>query len=196
MRFPRNYKHPKLLNLIKDHRPQTVVEFGSWYGNSTVAMALAARDAKIENFRLYAVDTWLGSIENWKRESGHNSKKDMRLSESGRPQFYDRFIRNIKWTRVEDLVIPLSMTTDTAWRWLQWECIEADLLYIDASHLYEDVAADIDGAQTIMKKGGILCGDDYAPEGGVHKEGVSRAVNEKIGYSNIRLEGSFWWTEL
>jgi len=188
-RRPQHYKHPKILELIREYQPSTVVEFGSWYGKGTVAMALAARDVEIDNFRLYAVDTWLGSVENWKREPGsrQQNKADLCLSETGRPQFYDRFIEYVYQTGVMDMVVPLSMTTDTAWRWLQWKGIEADLIYIDASHAYEEVWRDIDRAQYILKKDGILCGDDYG-----NKEGVTKAVDEKLP-GCFNREKTFWW---
>ncbi len=184
----RPYKHPRLLQLIKKTKPQTVVEFGSWYGKSATAMALAARHAKIEGFRLYAVDTWLGSIENWKRP-GKWGREDLCLDETGRPQFYQRFLDNIRRYSVQDCVIPLSMTTGTASAWLQWKEIKADLVYIDASHQYEDVKADIEYAQDILKLDGILCGDDYQ-----NKEGVTQAVDEQLS-GCFSQEKSFWWIE-
>lgn len=35
-----------------------------------------------------------------------------------------------------------------------------DLVYIDGRHLYEDVLADLRGAQDLVAPGGFLCGDD------------------------------------
>lgn len=35
-----------------------------------------------------------------------------------------------------------------------------DLVYIDASHYYEHVKADLENAGRLLKVGGILCGDD------------------------------------
>lgn len=185
---PRKYKHPKLIEFIKTVRPETVVEFGSWYGKSAIAMALAAKDEGIEHFRIYAVDTWLGSIENWKRETGAASKQDLHLTKSGRPQFYDQFLRNVQLAGVSRMIIPLSMTTDTAYRWLEWKNIKADLIYIDAAHTNEEVKADIDRARHILADKGLLCGDDYW-----HEDGVVQAVHEKIGAGNFQLKGNFWW---
>jgi hypothetical protein len=55
-----------------------------------------------------------------------------------------------------------------------------DLLFIDASHLYEDVKKDIENWECKVKKSGTISGHDYG-----NWEGVGRAVNEK--YFNIRL---------
>src|SRR5215470_6773181 len=37
---------------------------------------------------------------------------------------------------------------------------EFDIVYIDASHLYESVRADIHDAKRLIRDGGIICGDD------------------------------------
>lgn len=50
-----------------------------------------------------------------------------------------------------------------------------DVVYVDGSHEYEDVAKDIGGYWPAIADGGFLCGHDYVPE---HHFGVVRAVNE------------------
>jgi predicted O-methyltransferase YrrM len=37
-----------------------------------------------------------------------------------------------------------------------------DFIYIDASHEYTDVLADLEGAWNIVLPGGIIAGDDYS----------------------------------
>src|SRR4029077_1273653 len=37
---------------------------------------------------------------------------------------------------------------------------EFDIVYIDGSHLYESVRADIRDAKRLIRDGGIICGDD------------------------------------
>lgn len=77
----------------------------------------------------------------------------------------------------------------------------ADMVFIDGSHLYPDVCADIIAAKRILKPGGILSGHDYA--GG---NGVVRAVRELVGdiclsdWDGPTLPGAdsgkgrCWWT--
>lgn len=55
-----------------------------------------------------------------------------------------------------------------------------DLLFIDASHLYEDVKQDIEMWLSKIKKNGKIAGHDYG-----NHIGVSQAVNEK--FSNVRI---------
>lgn len=50
-----------------------------------------------------------------------------------------------------------------------------DLIYIDASHQYEDVLQDIRLASRLLKQGGILCGDDLELRIDECDEGQARA---------------------
>ncbi len=181
---PVRYKNPRLLEFAQTAR--IAVEFGSWYGKSAIAMCKSARNAGNDNFHLYCVDTWLGSIENWLREEGKCSKKDLMLSSTGRPQFYTKFINNINLSGVNQMITPLSMTTDIAATWLETNGIIPDLIYIDASHTYKESYDDIERALRIIKKGGIICGDDYE-----HEAGVKKAVIEC--FPDVGTEGQFWW---
>jgi glycosyltransferase involved in cell wall biosynthesis len=55
-----------------------------------------------------------------------------------------------------------------------------DLLFIDASHLYEDVKRDIEDWLPLIKNNGVISGHDYG-----NWEGVSKAVNER--WDNVRV---------
>lgn len=184
------YKHNRLLHFVQDLEDvHTVVEFGSWYGKSTVAMALSAQRAGRKGFQVYAVDTWLGSAENWCREDGLNSRAALLLDESGRPRFYHKFLRNVHRSGVRNLITPLSMTTQCAAEYLPYIGVEADLVYIDAAHDFYDVVQDVRRASRICKEGGVLCGDDYE-----HEPEVAQAVAAVWG-TNHCAEGDFWWTK-
>ena len=65
-----------------------------------------------------------------------------------------------------------------------------DVVYIDASHDYESVKQDILSWKNKVKKGGILCGDDYI--GGW--PGVVKAVNECFGNKINRVGKQQWFT--
>lgn len=64
-----------------------------------------------------------------------------------------------------------------------------DLVYIDASHWYDDVIKDIEGWLPKVKKGGYLVGHDY-------KEGIDvfYAVNDYFGktHSIVRYPDTIW----
>jgi len=66
-----------------------------------------------------------------------------------------------------------------------------DVVYIDASHEYECVKDDIISWLPKVKKGGILCGDDYC----VGWPQVVRAVDEVLGKVNCAglISNQQWW---
>jgi len=70
-----------------------------------------------------------------------------------------------------------------------------DYIYIDGSHLYEDVKADIENSWPLLKKGGIMVCDDYET-----KPGVKKAVNEFAKEHKIKINkvakhsnGAIWF---
>jgi predicted O-methyltransferase YrrM len=64
-----------------------------------------------------------------------------------------------------------------------------DIVYIDASHEYEYVKEDILAWLPKVKKGGIICGDDYI----IGWDGVILAVNE-IFKDKVNIVGKQqWW---
>ena len=69
-----------------------------------------------------------------------------------------------------------------------------DFIYIDASHKYEDVKADIQLYSRKLRHHGIMAGNDYDVNMGGH-EGVKKAVDEFFGEDKVtRFIDSSWWT--
>lgn len=69
---------------------------------------------------------------------------------------------------------------------------EVNFVFIDASHLYENVKKDLESWYPKIKKGGIIAGHDYGdrnPDNGVYK-----AVNEFAGKYGLKVNSnySFW----
>jgi predicted O-methyltransferase YrrM len=58
-------------------------------------------------------------------------------------------------------------------RWFARHQIQADLIYIDASHDEDDVYADLTHYWKLLRPGGIMLGDDWSD----HWYGVICAVN-------------------
>ena len=62
---------------------------------------------------------------------------------------------------------------------LDWLKGRPFFVYVDAGHSYEDVLADCRAWWEILAPGGVLCGDDYQPEGAHdRRDSVSIAVEE------------------
>lgn len=65
-----------------------------------------------------------------------------------------------------------------------------DMVFIDASHFYEDVHEDIGLWLPMVRKGGILSGHDY---NNVRFPGVKKAVDEAFGEENIERSVDKTW---
>jgi predicted O-methyltransferase YrrM len=132
------------------------VEAGVWRGRSACYMAVEIVNSG-KNIKFDAVDTWEGSAEHL----GHPLLENDGL--------YQEFIKNIE--PVKDIINPirkpsLAAANDYADRSL-------DYVFIDASHTYEDVIADLTAWYPKIKVGGIIAGHDYGSW-----ESVTRAVDD------------------
>src|SRR5258706_4800349 len=135
---------------------KTIVEFGSFHGRSTRALA----DNISDEGTIWAVDTWNGDYID---ESGDALE---RVDTYVLPQFRANLQDHIDFGRV----IPVrnfSYAFNLP--------ILVDMVFIDSDHRYETVKKDIKKALLLLKSGGILSGHDYN-----HPlwSGVSKAVNE------------------
>ncbi len=133
-----------------------IVEIGSWEGRSTRAMA----DNLMPDGIIYAVDTWRGSDEDVHRELL-----------AGKPAnwLFSRFLQNMQPLLN---VRALEMTSLEAAQHLS--ALTFDMIFIDASHDYESVKADLLAWLPLMQKGGMFCGHDFS-----HPP-VKRAVLEVV----------------
>lgn len=148
-----------------------VAEIGCWMGRTTVALA-----ENCPNGTIYAVDTWEGSEEhvNELKDKPKRWLADQFLFHVG-----DKLLHSKK-------VCPIQSDSVAAARWFQnvnnsmwWdnaEPLKFDMIFLDASHDYESVKADIQAWLPLLAPGGLLCGHDYKPTW----DGVVRAVNELI----------------
>ena len=148
-------------------RPRCLLELGSWKGTSAIMFAQRMRQYRPEP-TIACVDTWTGSLEHW---SNPQWTADLHLR-WGYPTLYERFVANVIRAGVAPFITPMPMTTGTAIRLLRSRNVKVDAIYIDASHEYEDVLADLEAALGILAPSGFIIVDDfYAP-------GVMRAVSQ------------------
>lgn len=122
-----------------------IVELGSWRGKSTICLALGSKEGS--GVPVVAVDR-------------HMDKT-----------FVD-FQENIRKAGVADLVRPIRATSDEAFADFD-EPIE--LIFIDASHKYEDVRRDFDQWVPLVVEGGTVAMHDTTWEG-------SKLVSEEAIY--------------
>ena len=177
-----NGNDPIFGELIKEINPSVIIEVGSWKGQSAVTMGKAIQEQNL-NTILYCVDTWLGAVEFWD-QFADTPERDLMLV-NGYPQIYYQFLSNVVHNNLQDVIIPFPNTSKTGAEYFKRRHIRADLIYIDASHEYNDVLEDITLYWDILNNGGILFGDDYSTW-----TGVRDAVNKFVGDNNLTLGGN------
>lgn len=174
--------HPIFEKLITKTNPTHIIEVGAWLGQSTINMAkILKKDNR--NCKITTVDTWLGALEFIGSDKGdHNLMK-----KNGYPQVYYQFLSNVVHNNVQDYINPFPSTSLIAARYFEKNNIKADLIYIDGSHDYEDVVADLKSYWPLVNDGGIIFGDDYNAG---QWPGVVKAVDEFS--DKIKQEDGFW----
>lgn len=161
--------------LIETRHVKVVLEIGSWLGTSTRYIAQRLPTDGV----IYAIDHWLGSPnENY-------TAFDM-------TNLYRQFLSNVIHANLTHKIIPLRMSSlETA---KSLENIKPDLIYLDATHDFDNVYKDLTAWFPFVKGHGIFCGDDYFwGEGFPVKQAVDLFAQENdLIVINI---DSFWYYE-
>lgn len=137
----------------------SVVEVGSWKGRSTRALLSNCPGD------VYAVDTWGGCPED-----------PATIEEAKSKDILAEFMKNVG--NFPNLKVKKMTSLEAA-----AEIESVDMIFLDGSHQYEDVVADIKAWLPKAKK--IICGHDYT-----YYPGVKKAVDELIG--KVELCNSIW----
>jgi len=117
------------------------------------------------------------AVDPWKSGKGDiTDRVDM-------DKIFDRFRNNING--YPNIMI---MRMDSLKAANQFDGDEFDMVYIDASHEYKDVKADIEAWLPRVKPGGWICGHDYR---GMFP-GVIKAVDELLGAPEKIFPDSSW----
>lgn len=151
-----------MVELAPANRPSLFVELGTWVGRSAAYMAVEiVNSGKPIGFD--CVDSWEGTGAS----NEYVAQKDM--IERG---LFDIFLENM--APVAGVFgIRRGLTVDIAQLYPDQSL---DFLFVDASHSYDAVLADLNAWVPKVRPGGWIAGHDYysAPDG------VGRAVREKI----------------
>jgi hypothetical protein len=136
------------------------------------------------------VDTWLGALEFWVGDLAGTRERDLRLK-YGYPSVYYQFLSNVIHAGLQDVIVPFPNTSLIGARYFKSLGVVADLVYVDASHDYEDVLLDLYAYYPLISSGGVMFGDDYNSGW----PGVMGAVDEFARVQGLVLEvldGNFW----
>lgn len=136
------------------HDSIEILEVGSWAGGSTLTWGLALREARATG-RVTCVDPWQPYFDtDINRDSHYREMND--AAEAG--LIYRLFLHNIRAVGLADIVRPIRGKSAEILPTLPEASFS--IVFLDGSHHYNEVSADIRSAMRLVRTGGILCGDD------------------------------------
>lgn len=135
----------------------TIVEIGTWKGKSTVCLAYGCKAGK--KIKITTIDPHTGGVY----------ERDLYREPIWT---FEEFKNNIKKANLSDLIIDkVASSVEVAKSWKQ----PVELLWIDGSHLYEDIKKDFEMWLPYVVNGGIVAIHDT-----INIEGPRRAAIEEM----------------
>lgn len=147
---------------------KSIVEIGSWKGRSTHALLSGCVDGQV-----WAIDHFKGNPGDDCEQEAKN--EDINLA------FRTNLAGFVNYSLLVGNSVEISQRFADA---------SVDMVFIDATHTYDAVSADLRAWLPKAKK--IICGHDYD---WAHA-GVTHAVNEMFGLRNVRTIGTIWYVNL
>lgn len=175
--------NPAFVSVFDALNPQLVIEVGSWKGSSAILMAELMKERGIDG-AIICVDTWLGGLDH----ISNPISPDWDIApyrHHGYPTLYYQFLSNVLQSGAQDYIVPFPNTSAIAARWLLQKGVQADLIYIDASHEEDDVYNDMVDYWKLLKPGGVMLGDDADANAW---PGLVRAVNRFVGERGLTVQ--------
>lgn len=148
--------HPIFRKVISERRPRRIAEVGTLFGASAIHCAKLLHEYQVDG-EITCIDTFLGSSESFFEFRADRAR---RLA-AGRLSFIDEFLGNVKAAGVTRYINPFPQTSTCAARSFKQLGVKFDMVYLDASHDYVDVLADLREWWPLVADGGILLGDDF-----------------------------------
>jgi predicted O-methyltransferase YrrM len=134
--------------------PFDILEIGSWAGASAISWGLAIKDLNLQG-TITCIDPWVPYFDSASAKGPVYSEMNWAAQKE---LIYKLFHHNIAATGLQDLVIPEQGTSRKVLPKLSSH--NYAVIYLDGSHIYQDVEFDIEEAKRLLRDGGILCGDD------------------------------------
>jgi len=171
-------------NLIRNVKPQIIVEVGTFLGASALHMAKVTQRLGLKT-QIFCIDDFRSWVE-------FRDQFDNISSLNGDTLLYYQFLQNIVTLNQTESILPLPFSSELALiKLCEWG-VSADLVEIDASHEFLSVWSDINRGYRILRPGGVIFGHDYFFT--ADNRGVKRAVDlfAKIHRLKVKIDGDHW----
>lgn len=137
--------YEEIVNLAEDN--SIFVEIGAWLGMSTALMATLIKKSN-KKIVFYTIDTFEGSASyppqiDYVKENGGN--------------IFHLFYKNLQELDLLNYMNPIIQNSFDAIKFIPKEI---DFLFIDGDHKYEFIFNELNLYWPLIKKGGIISGDD------------------------------------
>lgn len=159
-----------LSKLIKENNFKSYAEIGVWKGKTLFGIAKENKYVKI-----YGIDEY-----NPRNYKGYNYGTPMaKANDKAYSKIKQKVLnRSLNFKNVS-IITEKSLVAVK-----RFDNNSLDIVFIDALHDYKNVCADIKAWLPKVRKGGMLCGDDFK----LNEFSVIKAVGDLIGYDNIRVD--------
>ncbi len=169
-----------------------ILEIGSYAGFSTCSWCEVAKQLKID-FSITCVDSWEPYFLDSNLE--HDQSVYSVMNEALQSNLaYELFVYNLTKKGFIDKVIIKKSDSKALLKRLPEKSF--DLIFIDGSHLYDDVISDIYYSKKLVKPLGIICGDDLEIQASNFKSEdlqflVDSGLDTFIPMDNIEKKSSY-----
>lgn len=140
-----------------------VVEFGTYQGRSAKCMSLAGAG------RVWCVDTFLLTPKNTPKIGVWDAA-------------HENLMPEVQLGRI----VLVRQHTQLGAKILRSARVQAQMVFIDAGHDYDQMIRDIPDAMTLLAPGGLLCGHDFNRN---EYPGLVQAVEELVPGFELPLDG-------
>ena len=158
-----------------------ILEIGAWTGSSSCLIShLVSELINYKNIsetsELVIIDPWVEYFSKT-NDSEHYQHMDKNLSNGKAEKYFHMNLKKFGEPNVCTLIKDFSEKILG-----EMESESFDLVYIDGSHMYKNVKYDIEQAIRLVKKGGIICGDDLETLSIIDSDAHNKAIAEDRDY--------------
>jgi len=144
-----------------------IVEVGAYLGKSLSFLLVELQNLERYDVSVHAVDNWVGP------EPGVDGFSGLELEQG--------FYRNLKPLMIKPAVHRMKSLTAAS----MFEPESVDMVWLDGSHTYEDVYADLESWWPLVRPGGEIGGHDLTSFAGVQKAVAVWSKQHGVGYKEL-----------